>query len=113
MKTERGFSEGTIQAYQLDIGKGLMPFLHHRGKSQLPDITKDDIRDYMEFLTSEKRNIAITRARKLAAIKSFFRFVVENERLKTNPASSIKSPRIPQKQPTYLSDEECRRPRHL
>jgi len=109
MKTERGFSEGTIQAYQLDIGKGLTPFLNRRGKSQLEDVTKDDIQTYMDFLTNEKGNAAVTRARKLAAIKSFFRFLVENGQLETNPAASIKSPRIPQKQPTYLSDEDCQR----
>lgn len=109
MKTERGFSEGTIQAYQLDIGKGLTPFLHRRGKSHPEDITKDDIRAYMDFLTSEKGNAAVTRARKLAAIKSFFSYLVDIEQLKINPASSIKSPKIPWKQPTYLSDEDCRR----
>lgn len=107
MKTERGFSDGTIQAYQIDIAKGLIPFLHQKGRSQPEEVTKDDIRSYMDFLTNEKNNLAVTRARKLAAIKSFFGYLVEIEQLKTNPASSIKSPKIPQTKPTYLSDDEC------
>lgn len=109
MKTERGFSEGTVQAYRLDIARGLTPFLHQRGKLRPEEITKDDIRAYMDFLANEKGNSAVTRARKLAATKSFFNFMVENGQLQTNPASSIKSPKIPEKQPTYLSDEDCRR----
>lgn len=106
---ERGFSEGTVRAYQLDIEKGLIPFLHQRGKSKVEEVTKDDIRVYMDFLTNGKSNLPVTRARKLAAIKSFFKYLVESEELETNPASSIKSPKIPQRQPTYLSDDDCLR----
>ena len=51
-------------------------------------------------------NSSATRARKLAAIKSFFNYLIETERLEVNPATSIKSPRIPEKEPEYLTDEE-------
>jgi len=54
----------------------------------------------MDFLTSVRNNSVVTRARKLAAIKSFFNYLVENEELEANPASSIKSPKIPQKEPS-------------
>ncbi len=43
LQTERGFSQGTIEAYQLDIEKGLIPFLHQQGKSDIAEVTKDDI----------------------------------------------------------------------
>ena len=52
-------------------------------------------------------NSNATRARKLAAIKSFFNYLVENEELEVSPAASIRSPRIPQKEPVYLTEEEC------
>ena len=106
---QKGYSQGTIEAYQLDIEKGLIPFLRQRGKFRVEEVTRDDIRAYLDYLTLERGNSGVTRARKLAAIKSFFNYLVENEELEANPAASIKSPKIPEKEPVYLSDEECLR----
>lgn len=107
LEMERGFSTGTIEAYRLDIAKGLIPFLHQRGESEAAEVTKDDIKAYLDFLVINRGNCAITRTRKLAAIKSFFNYLVENEELKANPASTIKSPRVAETQPEYLTEEEC------
>jgi len=96
LQTERSFSQGTIEAYQLDIEKGLIPFLQRRGKFTAGEITKADIRAYLDYLVVDRGNSSVTRAWKLAAIKSFFNYLVETEELKANPASSIKSPRIPE-----------------
>lgn len=105
---ERGFSPGTIEAYRLDLERGLLPFLHQRGKSQASKITKDDIRAYLDYATA-RGNSSVTKARKLAAIRSFFNYLMDNGGLVTNPAASIKSPKIPDKEPVYLTDEECLR----
>jgi len=104
---EKGFSQGTIEAYQLDIERGLIPFLRQRGKFEVGDVTKADIRAYLDYVATSRGNSNVTRARKLAAIKSFFNYLVENEGLKVNPAASIRSPRIPEKEPEYLTEEEC------
>ena len=103
---ENGFSPGTIKAYQLDIERGLIPFLHQRGKFEVGEVTRDDIRAHLDYLATVKENSNATRARKLAAVKSFFNYLVENEGLEANPAASIRSPKIPQKEPVYLTDEE-------
>jgi len=107
LEVEKGYSHGTIEAYRLDIEKGLIPFLHQRGKFRIGEITKDDIRAYLDYLAVEKGNSSVTRARKLAAIKSFFNYLVENGGLGANPAASIKSPKIPERVPAYLTDDEC------
>ncbi len=104
---EKGYSQGTIEAYQLDIEKGLIPFLHQQGKSEIGEVTKGDIRAYLDYQATTRGNSNSTRARKLAAIKSFFNYLVENEELEVNPAASIRSPRIPEKEPEYLTEEEC------
>lgn len=44
LEVERGFSPGTIEAYRLDVGKGLIPFLYERGKFDAAKVTRDDIR---------------------------------------------------------------------
>ena len=106
LQNEKGYSQGTIEVYKLDIERGLLPFLQLRGKSEVEEVTKADIRDYLDYLANGRSNSNATRARKLAAIKSFFNYLVENEGLEVNPAASVRSPRIPEKEPVYLTDEE-------
>jgi len=107
LEVEKGYSQGTIKAYQIDIERGLIPFLNQRGKFGVEEVIRGDIRAYLGYLTVERGNSSVTRARKLAAIKSFFNYLVENEELEANPAASIKSPRIPEKEPVYLTEKEC------
>ena len=106
LQVERGFSPSTIEAYQLDIEKGLIPFLHRRGKFEAEEVTKDDIQAYLDYQANARGNSNFTRARKLAAIKSFLNYLVDNGELEVNPAASIRSPKIPEKEPVYLSNEE-------
>ncbi len=49
-----------------------------RRKYNVKEVTREDIKAYMDYLTIKKGNSVITRARKLAAIKSFFKYLVEN-----------------------------------
>jgi len=107
LQIEKGFSQGTIEAYRLDVERGLIPFLHQRDKFEVGEVTKADIRAYLDHLAIDRGNSNATRAWKLAAIRSFFNYLVENEGLKVNPAASIRSPRIPEKEPEYLTEEEC------
>jgi len=81
LQVEKGLSQGTTEAYQLDIEKGLLPFLYQRAKFAVGEVTKADIRDYLDYVATSRGNSNITRARKLAAIKSFFNYLVENEGL--------------------------------
>jgi integrase/recombinase XerD len=106
---EKGLSRGTTDAYRLDLEKGFIPFLYRRGKYLVAEVTRDDIRDYLDYTATSRNNSSITRARKLAAIKSFFKYLVENEDLEINPSASIRSPKIPWKEPQYLTEQECSR----
>jgi len=107
LQIEKGFSQGTIEAYRLDVERGLIPFLHQRDKFEVGEVTKADIRAYLDYLATDKGNSSATRAQKLAAVKSFFNYLVESEELEVNPAASIRSPKIPEKEPEYLTEEEC------
>ncbi len=107
LQIEKGFSQGTIEAYRLDVERGLIPFLHQQDKFEVGDVTKADIRAYLDYLATDRGNCSATRAQKLAAIKSFFNYLVESDGLEVNPAASIRSPKIPEKEPEYLTEEEC------
>ena len=84
LQNEKGYSQGTIQVYQLDIERELIPFLQRRGKFELAEVTKADIRNYLDYLVTDRGNSNATRARKLAAIKSFFNYLIETEELEVN-----------------------------
>lgn len=105
LEVERGYSPNTIEAYRLDLTKGFFTFLRELGKLDLGQVTRDDIREYMEML-SKRGNSSITRRRKLASLKSFFNYLTENEGLEVDPTASVKSPKVPEKEPVYLTEEE-------
>jgi len=107
LEVEKGFSPGTISAYRLDISGSFLPFLFKKGKYTAKEITREDIKAYMDYLTVNRKNSVVTRARKLAAIKSFFKYMIENDILEANPAASVSSPKIPEKEPEYLTEDEC------
>lgn len=104
-----GYSPGTISAYRSDLAGALFTFLRQLNIYDLASVATDDIRNYSYFLTLNKRNSNFTRKRKLASIKSFFKYLVETKVLDINPVAVIKSPKLPDKKPAYLTETECRR----
>jgi integrase/recombinase XerC len=64
------------------------------------------LRDFLNYLYAERRLGKSSVSRKLACLKTFFKFMVREGRLKTNPAELISSPRLPKKLPAYLAEDE-------
>src|SRR5262245_7409733 len=64
------------------------------------------IRDFLAHLY-DRRLEKTSVARKLACLRTFFKFLVRENRLKSNPAELISSPRLPKKLPSYLNEEEA------
>jgi integrase/recombinase XerD len=104
-----GYSPETINAYRNDLAKGLFVFLRQQDIFNLASVTTDDIRKYFYSLTLEKHNSNFTRKRKLASMKSFFRYLLEAKVLKVNPVATMRSPKLPDKKPAYLTEAECLR----
>lgn len=105
---ERGFSPRTIKAYGHDLNK-FVEFLASVDKEDIRTVTKEDIRHFLSYLAQngfKRPNIEITRARKLSSIKSFFKYLVREGILEFNVASDIETPKIPEKQPSYLNQDE-------
>lgn len=108
IEVERGFSPRTIEAYKHDLNK-FVDFLLGFNKRTINKISKTDIRQFLSELAKngfKKPNSEITRARKLSSIKSFFKYLTREEILKINPASDIEAPKIPEKEPCYLTQDE-------
>jgi integrase/recombinase XerC len=106
LRSVRNASPHTISNYGKDL-KQFETYLTPPGSST-PAITKINhqvIREFMGHLHQsglEKSSIA----RKLAALRSFFRYCVREGILKDNPARLVPTPKLPKRIPTVLSAEE-------
>lgn len=70
-------------------------------------ITLSDLYLYMAYLSHDRKNSTSARARKVASIKSFFKFLNKKARLiDTDPAVELETPKIQRRLPRYLDVEE-------
>jgi integrase/recombinase XerD len=111
-KTERLLSENTIQGYRDDLRKFTTFLSEHYRRDLFPgDVTAEMIQHYMEFLSStgyRKANSATSQAKRLAAIRSLFKFLHHEHLVGQDPTVDIKRPRIRYTEPEFLTPEEYR-----
>ena len=100
---ERGAALNTVAAYRRDL-KELYNFLHSK-KTKLQNAKKEDLQNYIEFLLSTRLS-AKTQARRLCAMREFYRFLYSEDIIKKNPSDYIQSPKIKKSLPKYLTEEE-------
>jgi integrase/recombinase XerD len=104
LSVERGLSRNTTISYREDLN-AYMDFLTHRHIDALSETNKDNIINFM--LHQKDRGLASNSiARRLAAIKVFYRFLVRERILKDDPTSLIDSPKLWKKIPETLSVNE-------
>ena len=90
-----GFSPETVKAYKADVQEYLETLPEHK------DVGREHIRSFLALIQSRgcsKRTVA----RKLAAIRSFYRFSFLSQRSEVNPAQGIRSPRFGKPLPRFL-----------
>ena len=91
LSVERGLSRNTIISYREDLGH-YSDFLGRKHIETLSVTTKNEIINFM--LEQKEKGIAANSvARRLAAIKMFYRFLVRERVLKSDPTSLIDSPK--------------------
>jgi integrase/recombinase XerD len=104
LTVERGLSRNTIMSYQEDLNY-YMDYLETKGIDALSRTTNNDITNFM--LSQKDKGLAANSvARRLAAIKAFYRFLVRERILKADPSSLIDSPKLWKKIPDALSVNE-------
>jgi integrase/recombinase XerC len=110
LKYERNLSEHTLRNYESD----LLQFYNHiappdkEGKRRQVDIRDIDnltVREFMSLLY-ERRKKKSSIHRKIAALRTFFRFLCREGLLEVNPARLVASPRVERKLPNHLSIQE-------
>lgn len=110
---EKNASPATVTGYGEDLKKFIRFVEERHGKDVLPgDVTRDMIREFVSFLGETGfggKNGPSSRARKLATIRSFFRFAYQEGLTRDNPAAEVSITRSREKEPPFLSEEEYRR----
>ncbi|HTY45314.1 MAG TPA: site-specific tyrosine recombinase XerD [Patescibacteria group bacterium] len=104
LSVERGLARNTILSYGDDLHY-YMDFIQQRKIEALAKTTKNDVVDFMLY-EKDKGLSANSVARRLAAIKTFYRFLVREHILKNDPTSLVESPKLWKKIPDTLSLNE-------
>lgn len=108
LAVERNASLHTRQAYQRDLSQ-FHAFLVEDGRyGEGPDALKIDeaaVTSYVYWLHQGRRKVSI--ARKLAAIRSFFRYLIRKGMTERNPAEGVPTPKIEKYLPVVMSVEEA------
>ncbi len=99
LKKERAFSSHTIDAYRNDLDRFILSF--PKTLSDLNQIDKDMIYNFLseEF---DKNYKSKTIARRLASIKSLFKYLIRSEQISQNPSINIKTPKVEKKLPNFV-----------
>ncbi len=109
LQLERGASEETYRNYQSDLHQFMAhlhkEFFHTDPDFQLNAIHALHIRSHLKHL-SEQGLKKTSLSRKLACLKSFFRYLLEEGRITHNPAAAVRSPRLGTHLPTVLTKDE-------
>jgi integrase/recombinase XerC len=138
LKFERRFSEHTAKCYGADLtqfGEFLMSTSEtsqidneqisssdHNGDSAtavatsvqqkvdelLLSVGTDSVRAYLAFL-NDKQYSKATIARKLATLRSFYKFLVKRNQLTSNPVIAVRTPKQDKKLPRFLDYEEVKK----
>ena len=116
---EKGFSSNTLDAYRNDLYQ-LLDFIRDRrdglfdseinaSQENWSRVDLGLLTDYVANLRGKKGYRDTTTARKIAAVKSFFNFLIQEEAIEQDPTEFLSAPRVGRNLPKFLSEEEVER----
>jgi integrase/recombinase XerD len=112
LKVEKGFSQNTEEAYRNDLTQLLKYISDSSSKTgEIPSwdgFDRQKMLGYMLFL-NEQGYASTTKARKIAAAKSFFKFLTEEHKVELNPTENIASLKVGRTLPKPISVAQTRR----
>jgi len=104
LELERDASPYTVRNYTTDL-LGFIQFIKEKGIESLKEVDKHVLRDYLSHLM-QGGIVKASMARKLSAIRSFYRFLVREEMLLVNPLQNTSSPKLDKRLPSFLTQDE-------
>ncbi|MBU7007703.1 site-specific tyrosine recombinase XerD [Phosphitispora fastidiosa] len=104
LAVERGLADNTLDSYNRDL-KQFMAFLENEKVDDVQQATRHVIMSYMLFLQKRGRATA-TVSRHLAALKSFYHFLLREKYIEKDPTANLESPKLEKKLPRILTVNE-------
>ncbi|HBK85868.1 MAG TPA: site-specific tyrosine recombinase XerD, partial [Firmicutes bacterium] len=104
LSVERGLAQNTLDAYGRDL-RAYARFLQQHNFTSFRQTEKEAVRAYLEQLHNLGR-ASSTISRNLAAIKSFYQFLVREDLLATDPTLHLDSPKVAKRLPRVLNLSE-------
>ena len=106
LEVERNVSPYTVRNYTNDL-RDFFQFLKAKKIGSLREVDRHTLRDYLSHLM-ELDLVKASIARKLSAIRSFYRYLLREGLVSTNPAATTASPKLDKRLPSFLTIEEMR-----
>lgn len=116
LEAEKHASRYTVRNYKSDLignlehgtEKGFFQFLDSRGIASLEAVDKGIMREYLGYLV-DQRVAKVSLARKLSAIRSFYRYLLREHIIERNPTELTVSPKLDRRLPEFLTIDEMDR----
>lgn len=105
LKLEKGLSRNSVEAYLTDLGK-LSLFLEEEGSGLGPDaLEQEHLQAFLVWINEQKLS-ARSQARILSGVKAFYRFLLLDDQIESDPTALLESPKLGRKLPEVISVEE-------
>lgn len=104
LSVERGLAKNTLESYQFDLEQ----YRQYCQQQKINPLSDDGAKAVMGFLLKLKREgrKPSTISRRLAALKAFYRFLVNEGQIPKDPTANLESPRLGQRLPKVLTSAE-------
>ena len=102
IEAEKRYSPCTVKAYSSDLAE-FANYLKEHYQTELPEATQPEIRSYVVDLVDLKFS-ASSIHRKMSVLKSYYKYLQRNGRVRVNPASQVPLPKIPKRLPVFVEE---------
>ncbi|MCJ7425885.1 MAG: tyrosine recombinase XerC [Dehalococcoidales bacterium] len=106
LQAERNVSPYTIRNYKADL-LDFFRFLNEKKVATLDEVNRQVLRDYLGHLVG-RGIVKGSIARKLSAIRSFYRYLMREKLITANPVERISSPKLDKRLPSFLTLNEVK-----
>ena len=103
LQNDKKLSDNTLQSYKRDI----LQYQDYINQSDLNylKVDSDDLNSYFEYMKKQGRKTS-TISRAIASVRAFYQFLVRTKKIKKDPTSEVKTPKIEKKVPSILTEKE-------
>jgi len=98
---EKNFSKHTVKAYNSDV----LSYLLWLGEMPCVEVNFSKVRDYLHFIQRFDYK-KTTIARKIASIRTFYKYMYRERLIDSNPALNLNTPKRPKTLPKFLTTDE-------